>query len=575
MIQLHKGQYLSDIMQEIPTDCILSKRIPGCGATTLELTAQRSSIIVVPNVPVIIGKCRKYPNLLGVYEGSQNITDYLKNNHIRKIMTTPESFIRVKSACEQCEIDIYSDFFLLIDECHQLVEDIDYRTDIVMPMNDFFLFKHKALVSATPIAFSDPRFNHFQTIELNADYDYRQAITVTHTYNIAKAFSDYLQEHKQTVCIFMNSITECYSLIKQFNLQEDATIYCASKSRAKLKAEYGFDNAYIDWSGDTMKKYNFFTGRFFTAFDLDLDYQPDLLMITDPYISEYTQLSINTDCIQICGRFRNGINSATHIYRVNPQIIVQSKEQIEKHISEQEFVYNTIQTLYNSADYKEYRIAFGEVLETAPFRKFLYPDFTKNWFAIDNEIYERLTQGRYQSVQSIQTAYNDCHFFQPTFTECRYNENDEKLKIIQAARSTKDKRRKIVQLLDEIAESDSEYCWDFKNDARQIDPFIVEAFEILGKARIEELQYSKKRIKEAMILKQRKGNKVIRLIKNTFKVGNRYTNAKITEELSRIFGMLGIHPEKTIKGSMIKDYFQVKEWRTANTRGYTLISELI
>ena len=48
MITLHKGQYLSDVMSEIPSNCILSKRIPGCGATTLELETQRNSIIVVP-----------------------------------------------------------------------------------------------------------------------------------------------------------------------------------------------------------------------------------------------------------------------------------------------------------------------------------------------------------------------------------------------------------------------------------------------------------------------------------------------------------------------------------------------
>ena len=64
-------------------------------------------------------------------------------------------------------------------------------------------------------------------------------------------------------------------------------------------------------------------------------------------------------------------------------MVIQSKEQIEKQISEQEFAYNWMQTLYNSADYKEYRNAFGEILETAPFRKYLYPDFTKNWFAIE------------------------------------------------------------------------------------------------------------------------------------------------------------------------------------------------
>ena len=489
-------------------------------------------------------------------------------------MTTPESFGKVKTACSG--IDIYNHFFLLMDECHQLIKDVDYRTDIVLPMNDFFRFKGKALVSATPIGFSDPRFKEFETIEISADYDYRQELTVTHTYNTNKAISEYLDKYKEgTVCFFVNSVVMIYSIMKQFDILEDSAVYCAPKSRLKLKNEYSFDNAYNDWNADTMKKYNFFTGRFFTAFDLDLPYQPDLVMVTDPYNSEYTILDIDTDCIQICGRFRNGIKSATHIYRVNPDIIPKDREQIEWEISAHEFAYNTIQTLYNSADNRESRFAFGAVLETMPFRKYLYLDFTKNWFAIDNEINSVLVNNRYQSRQEIMNWYNDCHFFNPTFENCEYNENDEKLKIIKAARSVKDKRRRIVQQLGEMETPYSEYALDYINDMRKIDPFIVEAFETLGKERIEELNYSEKKIREEMILTQRKGNKVIKLIKNIFKVGNRYSNEKIVNELTRIYEILNIHPEKTIKGSMIKDYFQAVDWRDGKNRGYQLICELV
>ena len=579
MITLKEGQYLSDVMNEIPSNCILSKRIPGCGATTLELDTNRSSIIVVPNVPVIVSKCNKYPNLLGVYEGvNQNqIIEYLRQNRTRKIMTTPESFSKVKSACEKCGINIYTNFFLLMDECHQLIKDVDYRIDIVMPMNDFFLFNRKALVSATPIGFSDPRFeeNHFEIIEITADYDYRQDITVTQTYNIAKAVGQYLENHNGTICFFLNSVVEIYSLMNHFDILKDSSVYCAPKSRSKLKAEYGFTNAHTEWSAKTMKKYNFFTGRFYTAFDLELDYKPNLVMITDPYNAEYTMLDVDTDCIQICGRFRNGINSATHIYRMNPEIVVKSREQMEWEISAHEFAYQTIQTLYNSAENKESRFAFGAVLETLPFRKYQYPDFTKNWFAIDNDINEVLVQNQYQSDISITEWYNGCHFFNPTFTKCEYNENDEKLKIIKKCRSVKDKRRKMVQLLSEREEPQSEYALDFINDMRKIDPFIVDAYEVLGKERIEELKYNQKKMNEEMILSQRKGNKVVLLIKNTFILGNKYTNEKITEELTRIFDLMHIHPEKTIKGSMIKDYYQVKEWRNESNRGYILVSDLI
>ena len=579
MITLTKGQYLSDVMKEIPSDCILSKRLPGCGATTLELNTDRNSIIIVPNVPVILSKCGKHQNLLGVYQGvkENKVIEYIASNAVSKIMTTPESFCKIKSACEKLGIDIYADFFLLMDECHQLITDVDYRIDIVMPMNDFFLFKRKALVSATPIGFSDPRFEEdmFYTEDIEADYDYRQDITVTHTYNIAKAVEEYLKTHNGTVCFFVNSVVTIYSLMKHFYLLEESSVYCAPKSRRKLKNEYAFLNAYSEWESETMKKYNFFTGRFFTAFDLDLDYKPDLVMITDPYTAEYTILDIDTDCIQICGRFRNGVNSATHIYKANPEIVKKDRAQIEWEISAHEFAYETINTLYNNADTRESRYAFSEALETLPFRNFQYPDFTKNWFAIDNEINSVLAKGRYQSRITIMEWYNSCHFFNPTFTFCDYNEDDDKLKIVRAARSVKDKRRKMVELLSNIEEPTSEYALDFKNEMRKIDPFIVDAYEALGKEKIEKLRYNQKKMKADMILAERKGNKVVRLIKNKFSVGRDYLNETIVNEITRIFETLNIHPEKEIKPSIILDYFQAVSFKNNGKRGYRIVSAII
>ena len=566
-------------MRKIPTNCILSKRIPGCGATTLELKSNRNSIIVVPNVPVINSKCQKYDNLLGVIEKVtvDNIVEYLNENSLFKIMTTPESFPKVKKACELCGLNIYSDFFLLDDECHQLVKDVDYRADIVLPMIDFFHFKKKALVSATPLGFSDPRFKGFKTIEICADYDYQQKIQVVHTYSIAKTVKEYLKSHKDNkVCIFFNSVDGIYSMMEQFGMLEDATVYCAPKSRIKLKSEHGFTNAYDVWSANTMKRYNFFTGRFYTAFDLELkNEKPDLLMITDPYISPHTMLDVDTDCIQICGRFRNGISSATHIYREKSNIIVKTREQLEWEISAHEFAYNIIQTLYNSADSREGRFAFGEALETLPFRRFLYTDLTKNFFAVDNAVNEKLVENRYKDKEQVKDWYSDCHYFIPTFEDKPYNKHDEKLRIIVAARSVKDKRRRMVQFLSELEEPDSEYAMDFVNEIRKIDPFIVEAFELLGRERIEELEYNQRAIAEEIIMAQRKGNKVVRLVKNSFTVGCTYTNKFIEEELTRIFDMVHIHPEKPIKGSMIKDYFQTKDWRSKKSRGYRLISEII
>ena len=578
MVILNKDQYLSDVIRQIPTNSIISKRIPGCGATTLELNTYRNSIILVPNVPVINSKCQKYKNLLGVYEKVTvgEITQYLHEHKLYKIMTTPESFPKVKKACELCALNIYTDFFLLDDECHQLIKDVDYRADIVLPMDDFFQFEHKALVSATPIKFSDPRFKDFKTIEIRAEYDYQQKIQVVHTYSIARTVREYLENHKNNkVCIFFNSVDGIYSIMKQFGMLNNATVYCAPKSRTKLKSEHDFTNAYNVWSAKTMKQYNFFTGRFYTAFDLELDYKPNLLMITDPHLSPYTMLDVDTDCIQICGRFRNGISSATHIYRTDEEIVAKTRDELEWEISAHEYAYNTIQTFYNSSDSRESRFAFGEALETLPFRKYLYPNLTKNWFAIDNAINEKLVESRYKYRGQVKLWYNDCHFFIPIFEDKPYNKHDEGLRIVAAARSTKDKRRRMVQFLSEIEDPDSEYAMDFINEIRKIDPFIVEAFELLGRKRIEELEYNQRAIAEEMILVQRKGNKVVRIIKNSFIVGRAYTNDYITKELKRIFDMVHIHPEKPIKGKMINDYFQTVDWRSKKSRGYRLVSPII
>ena len=578
MITLKEGQFLSNVLSEIPTDCILSKRVPGCGATTLELKTNRNSIIIVPNVPVIQSKEKKEPYPKGVYEDVtvSEVVTYLKENIRYKIMTTPESFGKIKVACEKCNINIYSEFFLLMDECHQLVKDVDYRNFIVLPMADFFKFKNKAMVSATPLGFSDPRLKKFDTLEVRADYDYQQEITVINAYNTTKAIGEYLESHQNgTVCFFVNSITQIYSIMRHFKLLEDSTVYCAPKSVTKLKEGYDFTNAYKEWRAETMKRYNFFTGRFFSAFDLELTYKPDLVMITDPYLSPYTMLDVDTDCIQICGRFRYGISSATHIYRVNPEICVKSKEQVEQNIHDLEIGYNTLRRYYKNADSREDRMAFGQVIDIHPFRQYLYSDLTKNCFRIDCKVNEVLVEGKYKSELTVTDWYNDCHYFTPTFEVCNSNENDEKMEIIKSAHTIRDKRKKIVEILSQFEQPLSENAFDFINKIRKIDPFIVEAFELLGRKGIEEQNYNQQKINEKIIMKQRRGNRAIRLIMNSFKVGNSYTNDYIKDELTRIFDMLQIHPERTVKGSMIKDYFQAENWSNGKSRGYRLIMAIV
>ena len=122
-----KTQYLTEVLPEIPTNTILYKKLTGLGATYGELKADRDSIILEPNVPVIKGKCKDpkhaKDNLMGVYENVtvDSIVKYLqasKEKHI-KLLSTPESFSKIKAAFEEIDRDIYSTCYLLFDECQQ------------------------------------------------------------------------------------------------------------------------------------------------------------------------------------------------------------------------------------------------------------------------------------------------------------------------------------------------------------------------------------------------------------------------------------------------------------------------
>ena len=62
-IKIHNGEWLTDALkrqgyENIPSNVILDKTLTGLGATHTELHSNRNSIIIEPNVPVIIEKTK-------------------------------------------------------------------------------------------------------------------------------------------------------------------------------------------------------------------------------------------------------------------------------------------------------------------------------------------------------------------------------------------------------------------------------------------------------------------------------------------------------------------------------------
>ena len=575
----------------IPTNTVLYKTLTGLGATYGELKADRNSIIIEPNVPVIVGKCNdpkhKEDNLFGVYEGvyTEDVIKYLEKSADKrtKILTTPESFQKVKDAFELMDMDIYGTCFLLFDECHKIVKDADYRSDITLPFDDFFLFNEKALVSATPISFSDPRFEmqKFQIIRIEPAFEYKLPVSLIHTNNVLEQLKRTLDKLDATdICFFVNSTDMIYSFIKQLDIENESTVFCAKKSVEKLKNKK-FKHAFEQWSKSRMKKYNFFTSRFYNALDIELKIKPTVIMISDVYFSEYSMIDPHTDAIQAIGRFRNGVNRVCHIFNTNPNLPVRTEEEIGIYLQVSKEVYDKIKTFYDCATSEEARNAYREALKVLPFNQMLNKDGKENFFAIDNYVDEALLKSSYNAQEKLIASYRSNRLFDLDVESAYFPFGDfERLKKESKYTSLKDKRKEVVRQLELLkGDDETEMIRNYKEDLRKADSFIYGAYEEIGKEMIESLDYSVKRIKEAMILKQYRekteGTEFIQLIKNSFKVGQKYTKKYIKEELTRIYALTGVTPQKTITGQSIKEFFHVKEINTGGSRKFLLVESKI
>lgn len=575
----HNGkiQYLTEVLPQIPTNTILYKKLTGLGATYGELKADRNSIILEPNVPVIKGKCKDpkhiNDNLFGVYENVtvEKIVKYLqasKEKHI-KLLSTPESFSKIKSAFEELDMDIYSTCYLLFDECHKIVKDVDYREDITLPFDDFFMFDNKGLVSATPLDFTDPRFfkQRFQIMEVQPMFDYAQPINIYHTNNVLQELKKRLgKATNNPVFLFINSTETIYSIMQKLDILEQSTVFCASNSVASLK-EKKFANAYSDWNTDKMKRFNFLTSRFFNALDIELDFCPEVFIVTDTTMATQSMVDPFTDTIQIIGRFRNGIASANHITNTDYNFSVRSKAQVQYMIGVFEQVYEMMKTYHNNATIDEARDAYKAILDILPFNSMLNRNGEKNWFKIDNYITEAIVQGCYNSFDMLTKTYRQCKSFKVSCESQTYLLSDlERLKRENKSISIKAKRKEIVEQLEMLKGDETSMAMEHKRELIKTDAFIVEAYNELGKAKIEELKYSQSKIREAMILKRydekRNGTEFIEMVKNRFKAGRSYELSDISKTRDEIYQLMDMPPVKKKPKDFLGEFFKCKDsWK--------------
>lgn len=582
-----KTQYLTEVLPTIPTNTILYKKLTGLGATYGEIKAIRNSVIIEPNKPVIIGKCNdpkhSDDNLFGVHDNIyvDNIIRYItrsqKQSKYIKILTTPESFLKVRDAFEEMDMDIRFDCFLLFDECHKVIKDSGFREYVSLPMDLFFECEHKALVSATPLEFTDPRFENFTMIEVIPTFDYVQNLHIITTNNVLATIKKVLEQQDKCF-IFCNYTDMIYELMRQLDILDKSAVFCSENSVDKLIG-LKFNNVSAVWDESKTQQFNWLTSRFYNAVDIELDFKPNVILLTDCYAADYTIFDPYTDVVQCVGRFRNGVSNICLVTNTNPRFNIRSKDELKGTISCLRDNYEQVKSFYTYATTNSAKDAYKTLLECSPYKDMLDKYGRTSFYKIDNHINFQFVKGFYNNSGYLVEQFALSGMFYITADEESYAIGDEQLLIINTSALIKEKRKAIVQQLELIYPYQTEMDYQMLRRLERADKFIVDAYLKIGKSKIERLRYSTKKIKEAMILvdytEKTRGDEVQKLIANSFNEGQWYSASYIKSEIQRIFGLVGLKPKKTVTSNTITDFFEAEKREHKKHRGYYLIRSRI
>lgn len=582
-IPLQHGQYLTEVYYPIESNVILNKRLSGVGATHSEIITPRHSIIIVPNVPIITCKVKKHKdsdNLFGVMQNvSENdIEKYLvrslKEKKWIKIMVTPESFHKVRDVFDEINlINMYESCFLLLDECHKFIKERDFRKKITYPIPAFFKFKNKALVSATPIIPSDPRFEEqkFKIIKLNPPENTKFEIILIETDDIERAFFEETRIFRQgqipqkPYCIFVNSATIIAKLITQLGLKDLCSIFCSAESAIKLKY-FGFKNIYTEWKPEYENKIMFFTSRFYTGLDIWLDKKPIVLYFSDSVKAPQTIMDPFTDMAQACGRFRNGMEEIRHFVVFNKSNQNKTKDDLELEVKIQEEAFYVLKALYDKKESLIEKKALLKIIQTLPFNE-IFTDGEIDYFLKDNYVDSQLLQQQYSNFETLWIAYGKSGYFYNPLIESRYFHHAdfelEKIKNLPHSKFQKEQRKAILDVLENIA------CYgrtpeitDILNTLKSYDKIIVEAFYKLGAEFIRNCDYKIQRIKQELLTIKKFNNEdeaFYQTLLSTFKIGKKYLCKDAKRMLREIYDKFNITPPKTITSKSLKWHFEIDE----------------
>lgn len=378
---------------------IINKNITGIGATTLEMNSPRNSIIVFPTKALAYSKytskIAKHGKESGFYIGSpigtiksdithDNILEYinLNNGKCKKFFVVADSLPRVLRAIEEPN---YKDYFLMIDEIDSLQSDGTYRPALENVIDYYCIFPrtHRACVSATIRAFSNPVLRNESMITINYEDVIKRKINLISTDNEDMVVVNLIKKilvkgnimpcNDDKILIAYNSldgINQCIKLLKN-ELEKDKTstsevdnmigILCSERSFEKA----GKYKCHINEDGTLDRQIIFMTCAYFTG--IDIENRCHLISVSTSN-QPFTLIS-EEKLTQISGRCRKGLLSETIVYTTFNRTIKKDEEDTDNEVEEVEEYEEIMEygkLVEQATDFSDAANAFHKVLSHKP-----------------------------------------------------------------------------------------------------------------------------------------------------------------------------------------------------------------
>ena len=547
---------IPEIGQHLPENCILDKGITGCGATSLAITNDRSTLIAAPTVNLIKNKMQEHPDLLGVYGGvtNQEIADYLKAHDRWKIMATYDAIPRI---ADVAGAEIYSKAFLLVDEYHRLLFDYSFRHSAIAGLLEQApRFASKTYLSATPIEqefLLDELQSMPQTKIIWPNAEPIQARLWEATSPLATVTAlcrnAIAQQIGFNLHFFVNSVTFIGKVIRHAKLTPDQVkIVCSQSGESYDRNKEKIEGFPISTPSGEPCKINFYTSTAFEGCDI-FDKTGRIYIVSDG-TATHSMLDVATTIRQIAGRIRDTrYKEITHIF---------SESRYGRDVSYAQFKASTEKEIDKAERWLKWYATGDEDLKPLIHADMNYID--KKTMTLDRNRL-KLDMLNFRNWQEI---YADGRNL---ITEYQRNGNeitDTAKHSFQIDRLETNGKAKIPfrELFNRYAELRADTSMfslsRFSADLiAQRNPLVKESYEKLGKDKVRELNYNQTQIKRELLKygKSELAYKIVQRIKSDLPRQTAVPARTAKAKLQRIYDDLGIR--QTAKASDLAEWYDI------------------